>query len=232
MNILAIDTSTNVLGIALINHEKIIGEYVSNIKRTHSVRVLAAINELLNDCQILPSDIGKIVVAEGPGSYTGLRIGVTIAKTLAWSLNIPLVGVSSLKILAQSGGKNFAGLISPMMDARRGYIYTGLYKWSDHGELEEIIADQHIHAETWANQLKEYQEKVLFLGYDVKLHKQLFIDQLAEQAVFGDIVQHLPRPTELALLGLNRPGEDIHTFIPKYLRLAEAEAKWKEEKGY
>ena len=88
-----------------------------------------------------PADLDKIVVAKGPGSYTGVRIGVTIAKTFAWTLNIPLVGISSLEALAAGVGRHFDGFISPLFDARRGQIYTGLYQFKN-GQLESVIQDQ------------------------------------------------------------------------------------------
>ena len=88
-----------------------------------------------------PADIEKIVVAKGPGSYTGVRIGVTIAKTLAWTLNIPLVGISSLEVLAAGVGRYFNGCVSPLFDARRGQIYTGLYQYQN-GKLQSVVKDQ------------------------------------------------------------------------------------------
>ena len=129
MNVLAIDTSNYSLGIALVNQEQVIGEYITNMKKNHSIRVMPAIEKLMQDCEMKPTDVEKIVVAKGPGSYTGVRIGVTIAKTLAWTLNIPLVGISSLEALAAGAGRYFDGCISPLFDARRGQIYTGLYQY-------------------------------------------------------------------------------------------------------
>ncbi|MDV2888113.1 tRNA (adenosine(37)-N6)-threonylcarbamoyltransferase complex dimerization subunit type 1 TsaB, partial [Alkalihalophilus pseudofirmus] len=84
------------LGIALLEKDQVIGEYITNLKKNHSIRIMPAIQTLMADCERSPAELTKIVVAKGPGSYTGVRIGVTIAKTLPWSLHIPLVGVSSL----------------------------------------------------------------------------------------------------------------------------------------
>src|SRR5688572_16343086 len=134
MNVLAIDTSNQELGIAILGNDRIIGEYITNLKKNHSVRVMPAIDQLMKDCEMQPTDLDKIVVAKGPGSYTGVRIGVTIAKSLAWSLHIPLVGVSSLAILAAGAGRYFNGYVSPLFDARRNNVYTGLYRYRD-GQL-------------------------------------------------------------------------------------------------
>lgn len=103
MTILAIDTSNLTLGVALIKDGKVIAEHISHLKKNHSVRAMPAIDELLKECGLKPSDLTQIAVAKGPGSYTGVRIGVTIAKTLAWSLNIPVKTVSSLEVLAANG---------------------------------------------------------------------------------------------------------------------------------
>ena len=130
MKVLAIDTSNFTLGIALIDGNQVMGEYITNLKKNHSVRVMPAIETLLKDCDTLPKELDKIVVAKGPGSYTGVRIGVTIAKTLAWTLKIPLSGVSSLEALA-ANGRYFNGSISPLFDARRGQVYTGLYEYNN-----------------------------------------------------------------------------------------------------
>lgn len=105
--ILGIDTATDTMSVALSNEGQIMGEITTNLKKNHSVRLLPAISELLTECGVTVRDLTKIAVAKGPGSYTGLRIGVTAAKTLAWDLGIPIVGVSSLEVLAKSGGLFF-----------------------------------------------------------------------------------------------------------------------------
>lgn len=230
MTILAIDTSNNPLGVALIDEEKVLGEYITNLKKNHSIRIMPAIQSLMKDCEVLPGDLTKIVVAKGPGSYTGVRIGVTIAKTLAWSLNLPLVGVSSLETLAAGAGRYFNGYVSPLFDARRGQVYTALYR-SENRQLTTVQSDELVMLEDWVEKLKTLPGQVLFIGNDVKLHQAAIEAALGDQAVFACVTEQNPRPSELALLGKNRPGEDIHTFVPNYIRLAEAEAKWLEAKA-
>lgn len=229
MKILAIDTSNDVLGIGLVDETKVIGEYITNLKKNHSIRVMPAIDRLLADCDTEPSDLGKIVVAGGPGSYTGVRIGVTIAKTMAWSLGIPLSSVSSLAVLAASG-RYFPGLVSPLFDARRGLIYTGLYRFENQ-ELTMIKKDQNIPAAEWAEILKDAGEPVLFVGNDINIHRETFNKTLGDLAHFAAIGECNPKPGELGLLGIGRPEENVHTFTPNYIRLVEAEAKWLERQG-
>ncbi len=127
MNILAIDSSNVAMGVGLSNDGQVLGEVITNVKKNHSVRLMPAIEHLMNDVGMTPDSIDRIAVAMGPGSYTGVRIGVTVAKTLAWTLQKELVGVSSLEVLAQNGSF-FEGLIVPFFDARRGQAFTGLYR--------------------------------------------------------------------------------------------------------
>ncbi|MGM0847371.1 MAG: tRNA (adenosine(37)-N6)-threonylcarbamoyltransferase complex dimerization subunit type 1 TsaB [Bacillota bacterium] len=226
MKILGIDTSNYQLGVALVDDNEVIGEYITNIKKNHSLRAMPAVELLMKECGIAPAELDKIVVANGPGSYTGVRIGVTIAKTLAWSLDIPVAGISSLAVLASSG-RYFEGLVSPLFDARRGQLYTGLYKY-DGGKLVCLVEDTNLPAEQWAEMMSQYEQKILFVGHDVKIHQELLQSKLDIQAVFADMTSHNPRPSELIRLGMERPGENVHGLVPNYIRLAEAEAKWRE----
>jgi tRNA threonylcarbamoyladenosine biosynthesis protein TsaB len=226
MNVLAIDTSTNVLGVAVANEKGIIGEQITFTKRNHSVRAMPSIEAILKECGLKPSDIDKIVVAKGPGSYTGVRIGVTIAKSLAWSLGVQLTGISSLEALALNG-RYFNGLVCPLFDARRGQIYTSLFKW-DNGDLVRLEEDQNVLASEWAEHIKSFNQPILFIGNEVSIHQTTFTDILGDNAVIAPMSLQHARPGELALHGMKLPDEDIHTFVPNYVRLAEAEAKWLE----
>lgn len=224
MKVLAVDTSNYPLGVALIDQGQVVGEFITNIKKNHSIRAMPAIESLLKDCGVKPKELNKIVVAKGPGSYTGVRIGVTIAKTLAWTLNIPLSAVSSLEGLA-ANGRYFNGFICPLFDARRGQIYTGLYQYVD-GELITILEDCNVLTTEWAKNLKEKNIPILFIGQDVEIYKSDLKEILGDLAVFAPASLNIPRPSELALLGINRNEEDIHHFVPNYVRMAEAEANW------
>ncbi|MDM5191769.1 tRNA (adenosine(37)-N6)-threonylcarbamoyltransferase complex dimerization subunit type 1 TsaB [Bacillus hominis] len=226
MKVLAIDTSNYVMGVSLIEEGNVIGEIITNLTKNHSVRLMPAVEKLLKECGVKPKELTKIVVAAGPGSYTGVRIGVTAAKTLAWSLQIPIVGVSSLEVVAANGA-NFNGLICPLFDGRRGQIYTGLYTYE--GErITSIEEDRIILIVDWLQMLKDKGQPVLFIGNDVKLHKETIVEYLGDQAVFAPFTKNNPRPSELAFLGLQKEEQDVHTFVPSYLRLAEAETKWLE----
>lgn len=229
MKVLAIDTSNYVMGVSLIDENTVVGEVITNLTKNHSVRLMPAVEQLLQECNVKPKELNKIVVAAGPGSYTGVRIGVTVAKTLAWALNIPIVGVSSLEILAANGA-NFSGYICPLFDGRRQQIYTGLYTCEDQ-TLTSVKEDRIILIADWLHMLKEMGQPVLFIGNDVEQHKETIVEVLGEQAVFTPFTKNNPRPSELAFLGLQKEEQNVHTFVPSYLRLAEAEAKWLESQS-
>ncbi|MCC9090171.1 MULTISPECIES: tRNA (adenosine(37)-N6)-threonylcarbamoyltransferase complex dimerization subunit type 1 TsaB [Bacillus] len=226
MTILAIDTSNHTLGIALVRDFAVIGESITYLKKNHSVRAMPTVEALMKECGVAPSELSKIVVAKGPGSYTGVRIGVTIAKTLAWTLSIPISAVSSLETLA-ANGQYFDGWISPLFDARRGQVYTGLYTFEE-GKIKEVKPDQNILLTDWLHELKHGGKPVLFLGHDVHLHQESIRSILGETAVLAEGAFHNPRPSVLAFLGADRPVEDVHQLVPNYIRLAEAEVKWLE----
>lgn len=230
MTVLAIDTSNQALGVALYDGNKVIGEYITNLKKNHSVRIMPAIQLLMKDCEQSPKDLTKIVVAQGPGSYTGVRIGVTIAKTLAWSLHLPLVGISSLEVLAAGAGRYFNGAVAPIFDARRGQVYSGLYRYQNN-ELVTVQNDALVMMAEWAEKLKSTEKQILFIGNDLNIHRPTIEEILGDQAIFAEVTENNPRPSELALLGKDKPAEDIHSFVPNYIRMAEAEAKWLEARG-
>ena len=125
MKVLAFDTSSKALAIAILEDDKLLAEMTINIKKNHSVTLMPAIDFLMESLDLKPSDLGRVVVAEGPGSYTGLRIAVATAKTLAHTLKIDLVGVSSLRIMV---AEDIDGLVIPLMDARRNNVYAGFYE--------------------------------------------------------------------------------------------------------
>ncbi|WNB91860.1 tRNA (adenosine(37)-N6)-threonylcarbamoyltransferase complex dimerization subunit type 1 TsaB [Bacillus sp. NEB1478] len=230
MKVLAIDTSNLVMGIAVLDNGKVLGEYITNLKKNHSIRVMPAIEQLMEETGVKPAELDRIVVAKGPGSYTGVRIGVTIAKTLAWTLKKELIGVSSLEVLAQNG-KYFDGYTVPLFDARRTQVFTGLYGNSDNGQLQMVMEDCIILLQDWLEELQKLEKKILFIGNDLTLHQETIVEVLGSQAVLGQVSDHNPRPGELGRIGMEKEPEDIHAFTPSYLQLAEAEVNWLKSQG-
>lgn len=227
---LGIDTANAPLSVAIVKDGQVIAETIQNVKVTHSVGAMPAIEELFEKANMKPAQIDAVAVSEGPGSYTGVRIGVTIAKTLAWTLQKPLVGVSSLQTLA-ANAKMFDGVICPLFDARRQHVYAAAYR----GEmLEEVIGDHHDYIDGLLETLKALNEKVLFIGTDVDVFWERIKELLGEKASRASYTLNLPRASELIALAEKRelpPVEAVHHFVPQYRRIAEAEANWiKEQK--
>ncbi|WP_318617167.1 tRNA (adenosine(37)-N6)-threonylcarbamoyltransferase complex dimerization subunit type 1 TsaB [Sporosarcina sp. YIM B06819] len=227
---LGIDTANTPLSIAIVKDRELLVEETSAMAINHSLRAMPAIEELLAKVGIAPSQIDAIAVAEGPGSYTGVRIGVTIAKTLAWTLGKPLVGVSSLKALA-ANALFFNGLICSIIDARRNNVYAGVYQLNA-GELMEVIEDGHYSLEELIRKIGECDGPVLFVGKDTAMYEQQIVEQLGHRAMIAPLHFNLPRASSLIYIAAQSEQEaDVHAFVPEYRRIAEAEANWLKEQG-
>ncbi|ODV54167.1 tRNA (adenosine(37)-N6)-threonylcarbamoyltransferase complex dimerization subunit type 1 TsaB [Lysinibacillus fusiformis] len=225
---LGIETANTPLSIAVVKDGKVVAEMVQNIKLTHSAGAMPAIEEILARIDVKPNDLDAIAVSEGPGSYTGVRIGVTLAKTLAWTLQKPLVGVSSLKILAANAAL-YNGLICPIFDARRGNVYTAVYQGVT---LEAIMEDHHAHIDDLLMRLKALEQPILFVGTDVDIFWETIVQMLGDHAVRTPFSIDLPRATEVIHIAtkMELPSvEATHHLVPQYKRIAEAEANWLKE---
>ncbi|WP_153731581.1 tRNA (adenosine(37)-N6)-threonylcarbamoyltransferase complex dimerization subunit type 1 TsaB [Sporosarcina obsidiansis] len=220
---LGIDTANSPLSVAIVKDGVLLIEELSMMKINHSLRAMPAVEEVCRKASITPSEIDAIAVSEGPGSYTGVRIGVTIAKTLAWTLDKPLYGVSSLKSLAMNG-QLFHGLICPLIDARRSNVYTAVYR-AEGEELECVMEDQHCALTELLTKLAKLAEPVLFIGEDVKLHEHVIREQLGDRVRFASLAMNVPRASSAILLAnKSEPAETVHSFTPQYKRITEAEA--------
>ncbi|MFP7494641.1 tRNA (adenosine(37)-N6)-threonylcarbamoyltransferase complex dimerization subunit type 1 TsaB [Terribacillus saccharophilus] len=224
MNILAMDTSNQLLGVAIVKDGVTLGEHVMHGHRDHSVRLLPAIEQLMKETKMEPADLDRIVVGQGPGSYTGVRISMATAKTMAWALDIDVIGVSSLESLAHQG-ELFTGYVCPFFDARRGQVYTSLYT-SEKGSFEQVEEATNPLFSDWLEQLKTKDEKILFLSPDIEMHRSLITDILGDQAVIPHGAAHYARPSVLAQIGAGRDADDVHQIVPDYIRMTEAESNW------
>src|SRR5699024_8985278 len=230
MNILAIDTSNHTLGVAILKNKQVFGEYVTHLEKNHSVRLMPAIDQLMREVEMEPGELNKIVIAKGPGSYTGVRIGLTTAKTLSWTLNIPLTGISSIEVLAYQV-RFFPNYICPFFDARRQMVYTGLYQWEDES-LQSVENEVNIKMEQWLSFLKQKEREIIFLSPDLCQYKDTIVKYLGHYAIFPEETYHIARPSYLGLASFDKENDHPHTLVPNYLRLAEAEANWlKSQKG-
>lgn len=219
---LGIDTSHTPLAVAVVKDDQVLGEYKSSLKITHSIGTMPAIEELLKKADIKPNEIDTIAVANGPGSYTGVRIGVTIGKTLAWTLNIPIVSVSSLQVLA-GNVPFFSGVVCSIMDARRGNVFAGIYM------NEEVVKEAHMSLTELLQTLDEMGQPVLFVGMDVSIHWEQIKEVLGDKVQRVNAAFNLPSAAVLIELAKKQEASDVHTTVPEYLRVTEAEANWMKE---
>ena len=213
MNILAMDTSNKALSLGLLQDKELLGQVTLNIKKNHSITLMPAIDFLMNSLDMKPKDLDRIVVAQGPGSYTGLRIAVATAKTLAHTLKIELVGVSSLLALVP---EQVEGLVIPVMDARRNNVYAGFYQSG-----QSVRPEAHLPLAEVLEIAGVADQPVTFVG-----ETAVFAEQI-EAALPGVSVQPtLPDAAAIGRLGLDLPAQSIHDFVPNYLKRVEAEENW------
>lgn len=223
MKILAFDTSNKPLTVAVVEDGKILARADSTEEKTHSVSLLPDIKDSLQKAGLSIDDIDRIAVAQGPGSYTGVRIAVTVAKTLAFTLDKPLVGISSLRLLAANGddGK----LVVPVEDARNDNAFAGAYLKKS-GEVVDVIKDQHIKMDDLFKLLANYHaDQIQFVN--VSEHLADLITENLPKATITLTKDSLPDASKLASLAENEePVKDINAFAPTYLRLTQAEHDW------
>ena len=232
MNILSVDSSTSVATVALLNENGILGEYTLNYKKQHSVLLLPMIDRLLNDNNLNMKDMDGFVVSKGPGSFTGLRIGLATIKGMCFGTNKPFVSVSNLDGLAYNV-INFNGVICPVMDALRGNVYTALYK-NINGNLTKLTDYLIISLDELSSLLKEYDEPVLFIG-DGTIKYKVELKNLKKEVVFPPLHLNYTRASSLGELGLykllNGEREDINNSTPLYLRKSQAEREYERKLG-
>ena len=230
MTILALDTSNKTLSVAVeLTDGTIIEQTIENTLQ-HSVLLMPTIEAVFKEAGITAKDLTKIVVAEGPGSYTGLRIGVTVAKTLAKSLGISLVGVSSLDVfLPNLTSKVKVGeVVVPFFDARRGNIFAVGYQKTDDG-FDKVVPEQHSSWDDFLKVLPKFAAGVTFVGQLQSITKEAIVEKGASEAKWLEGSEAIPHATSLIELGRNKEAVDADVFVPMYLKLAEAEENWKAE---
>ena len=212
MKVLAFDTSSKALSLAILEDKQILAETTINIKKNHSITLMPAIDFLMASLDWTPKDLDRIVVAEGPGSYTGLRIAVATAKTLAHTLNIELVGMSSLLALVPYQQE---GLFVPLMDARRNNVYAGFYE-----NAKPVMPEAHLSFERVIELIKGASQ-VTFVG-----EVGPFVEQIQEHLPRTNFKETLPNAANLALLAWDKEADSLHDFVPNYLKRVEAEENW------
>ncbi len=235
MKILALESSGLVASVAVWEDHKIIGEFSTNFKKTHSQTLLPMLDKVVQMLELKLEEIDAIAVSKGPGSFTGLRIGSATAKGLGLALDKPLIGVPTVDALAYNlyGTKR---LICPMMDARRAQVYTGLYTFEG-GQFKIVCPQKACSLEEIAEQINALGKETILLGDGVPVYEKMIKDML-----------HVPYSMAPAHLAYQRAGalaslaaiyfeegktETAKAFKPDYLRVSQAERELMEkDKSY
>ena len=221
MLILAFETSAKAGSVALHDGTCLLGESYCNTGLTHSQTLMTMAEDLLKSCGKTPQDVTAVAVAAGPGSFTGVRIGVAAAKGFAWGKQIPCYGVSTLEAMALGLGLQ-EGYVLPVMDARREQVYNGLF-YVEKGQLQRSCPDRAISLSALAEEIKMLEGPIFLVGDGSILCYNTLKEQIPGLVLPPEHRMH-QRAAGVALAALQNPGDgDGNALTPNYLRLSQAE---------
>ena len=218
MSVLAIETATDQLGVALVDEQRVVASYELLAERPHAVELPQAVNRVLQvgDCPLKQLD--GIVVDIGPGSFTGLRIGMAFVKALVFRTKTPVIGVPSLDVLA-ANIPMAPHRVCPILDAKQRKVYAALYQTRDGVMRKE--SDYHLTTLDELLPMLGKEGPVILLGDGVALYRQRLTQALGERAIFATPELWLPRAAALGRLGLERlrrgERDDPRSLVPMYL---------------
>ncbi|MBI4838219.1 MAG: tRNA (adenosine(37)-N6)-threonylcarbamoyltransferase complex dimerization subunit type 1 TsaB [Nitrospirae bacterium] len=224
MKILALETATMAGSAAIVQDEELIGEIRVNISTAHAERLMPSIEYLLKASRISIKDIDAFAVSIGPGSFTGLRIGLSTAKGFSYSTGKPIISVPTLDAFART--LPFCPhFICPMLDARKNEVYAGLYKW-EIGICTKIVPETAINP---ADFLRQIKGPAVFIGEGARIYKKLIKDALGDAALFAPVSKMIPSASAVGEIALEKLKNgliaDPVSLTPFYLRKSEAEIK-------
>lgn len=224
MKILAFETSAKAASVALTEDGKLLGESYQNTGLTHSQTLMVMAEDLLKTCGYTPRQIEGVAVAAGPGSFTGVRIGVAAAKGFAWGAQLPCWGVSTLEAMALGMGV-YTGYVLPVMDARRNQVYNALFR-AQGGKLTRLCPDRAIALEELAEEIKNLEEPIFLVGDGSILCYNTLKEAVPELVLPPEHRMHQRASgVALAVERMRRDGESgsAAELTPNYLRLSQAE---------
>lgn len=221
MMLLAFETSAKAASVALFDGEKLLGEQYQNTGMTHSQTLLVMAQALLEQCGKTPQDVTAVAVANGPGSFTGVRIGAAAAKGFAWGAQCPIYGVSTLEAMAMGLGV-YDGYVCPVMDARRAQVYNAIF-YVNHGSVERVTPDRAIALTDLEKEIKNL-EKPIFLVGDGSILCYNTLSEGVPMLVMPPESRMHQRAVGVGLAALKQkmPNDPV-TLAPEYLRLSQAE---------
>ena len=229
MRILALDTSGLVVSAAVVEDGSLITETFLHYQKTHSQTLLPIVADMLAQIETDVSDMDVLALAVGPGSFTGLRIGVCTVKGLSMPTDIPVAPVPTLDALAYTCGL-FDGLVCPIMDARRDQVYTALYRTGGGDIREKLNEDAALPVAELCDRLSEYNQPVLFTGDGVDVYMDTIREIMGDSACFAPPAQRLQRAASVAYLGMKMASEGRliphGELAPHYIRKSQAEQRY------
>ena len=232
MLLLAFETSAKAASVALFQDGKLLGESYQNTGLTHSQTLMVMAQDLLTQCGHTPQAVEAVAVTEGPGSFTGVRIGVAAAKGFAWGSDIPCYGVSTLEAMALGLGA-YQGYICPVMDARRSQVYNALF-YVNQGILTRVAEDRAIALADLKNELSALAEPIFLVGDGSNLTHSTLSGDIPNLVLPAEHKLH-QRAVGVGLAALQKiaAGEsgDGNALTPNYLRLSQAERERMEKQG-
>jgi tRNA threonylcarbamoyl adenosine modification protein YeaZ len=221
-NLLAVDTATPVCSVAISQKNHLVVESTNAIRQTHSRHLLKMIKNALTTAKIELSDLDGFVVTKGPGSFTGLRIGISTIKGLAKATGKPFIGVSYLECLVRQSAVA-EGLVCAIMDARRKEVYYALYRF-DNYQLKVIIPES---VGTVSHLLAKINDRCLFMGNGIYSNREQLFEKLGEMAYFGLDCHNILKSDAVIWVGrayLKTGRQDcIESFVPDYIRKSDAQ---------
>ncbi len=221
MKLLAIDTSGPVCGVAILTEEGIRHECAVVNHKTHSVNLLPMIDQAFQSTGLTIQQMDRLAVVVGPGSFTGVRLGVSTLKGLAHGADKPCVAVDALEAMA-AGISGFAGVVCPIQDARAGQVYGAAFTVGQ-GRPERLMDDAPMKLEEYVETIRAFGDRFLFLGDGMPVHRARLQELLGEEAVFANPQQAFLRPAAVAYLAsLEEETVDYLTLMPMYLRAPNA----------
>ena len=223
MKILGIDTSTPIGSVAVIDSDNLVAEHTLNIVQAHSSRLMPAIDTVLKWSDITADDLDGCAVGIGPGSFTGIRIGVATIKSLCYALDKPIVGVSTLEAVAYNL-RWTSGTICPLLDARRSEIYGAIFQGGT--EWQRLSEDLCLSIDAFLDRLDTHASPnclINFIGDGLSTYGDAVREKLGEKADFADAIFNVPRGATIAHLGAQRLHngdiDDYWTLVPNYVRV-------------
>ena len=224
MLLLAFETSAKAASVALLEEDRLLGECCQNTGMTHSQTLLVMAQDLLGQCGKAVEDVTHVAVAAGPGSFTGVRIGVAAAKGFAWGRELPCCGVSTLEAMALGAGI-WSGYVCPVMDARRSQVYNALFR-VDRGAYTRVCEDRAIALSDLSRELKQLDGPVFLVGDGSVLTHRTLREEIPSLVLPPEWKQH-QRAVGVGLAA-KKKLDDPHAWdgaalVPNYLRLSQAE---------